>query len=132
MTRLDQARAEIARRRVLAEESLTVLGPDWEQIDEPWPTRALTDPSRLASRLLTSARRAQFILANDPARVLAVLTAASAVLDRHLQHGESHPRHAGRCCQCVLVTPNGRPVMQPWPCPDAAAVLDLYAPEQQP
>lgn len=103
VSRLEQARAEIARRRQLAE----VVLPD-----EAWPEERVRD--RLEGRL--SSVDAAFVATSDPVHVLAVLAAADATLDRH-----AHYEAEGTCDHCAG--------SREWPCPDAAAVLDLYAPE---
>jgi hypothetical protein len=133
--RLEQARAEIARRRAFAEGSLTVLGETLSERDavaEPWPTAATRYPGRLASKLLTSVRRAEHILANDPAHVLQVLAAADTTLDRHAR---THTCQA-RWLDDQQAAEHGAPTtgQYVWPqllCADAAAVLDLYAPAVQ-
>jgi hypothetical protein len=121
--RLEQARAEIARRRDITRSAVTVLDADWTKREEPWPTAVFAGrPEQLSMRLLTSRRRATHILDNDPAHVLQVLAAADATLDRHGPCPECFPHSPDPHCEGDGLA---------WPCPDAAAVLDLYAPAVQ-
>lgn len=63
---------------------------------------------------------AAHIAANDPAHVLAVLDAAEATLRRHRREDASPYCCCGWCSTSQHTAP--------WPCPDAAAVLAIYAP----
>lgn len=51
-----------------------------------------------------------------------MLDAATATLDRHLPESWDGPDF---CCVCSSIPC----VMEVWPCPDVAAVLDLFAPD---
>jgi hypothetical protein len=126
VTRVEVARADIARRRALAEAA--TAGP-WRGgrvglmggrigvvvSSADTGTFVLGDRDREAR-----AEDAAFIAANDPAHVLRVLDAADAVLDRHTSDGhiDSHD------CNGYSHGFDGSL------CPDAAAVLDLYAPQE--
>ncbi len=95
-----------------------------------WPQRQHCGPGthgRPTSRT-TQAGDSQFIAANDPAHVLAVLDAAEATLR---QHGQWGPPGNWRAYYCIGDHPrdrDGHPDAD-WPCPDAAGLLDIYAPE---
>lgn len=122
-----RARAEIARRRTLAEAAT----------EGPWKGgrvglmggRIGVVVSQADSGLFIVADRdqaaraedARHIAANDPTHVLAVLAAADAVLSRHQPNPVGSWASACTVCEDHL-----------WPCPDAAAVLALYAPEPTP
>lgn len=131
MSRLEQARAEIARRRTLAAKAtpgpwrggrVGLMGGRIGVVVSSADTGAfvLGDRDREAR-----GEDAEHIAANDPAHVFAVLAAADATLDLH----EGMRLHDGTtaCDWCSCHCPE-RPSETPWPCPDAAAVLDLYAP----
>ncbi len=132
--RVQQAREEIRRRRALAEAATP----------GPWEVRAGQSPEfdlvvvdergtwGLAEGFYYA--DATFIAANDPAHVLKGLKKDEKVLDRHapvtVQTGSK--THGGpaefsqRCRYCV------GSLGWSYPCPDALAVLDLYAPEVTP
>jgi hypothetical protein len=110
VTRLELARAEIARRRALAESVLM-----WRDGDE-W--------KRTVARIGGGTVSGQHAAANDPAHVLRVLAAADAVLDRHWP--DPKYRTGG---QPACIAGNWH---APWPCADAQTALDLYAPQEQP
>lgn len=125
MTRVEQVRAEIARRRELAQ-SVEHFESPWRmvygddgigavgyQCSDPDGGLVCETPDYGTWRL------PDFIAAQDPAHVLAVLAAADVVLDRHVECGHRQCVDDRACDLC----------WKPWPCPDAAAVLDLYAPE---
>jgi hypothetical protein len=122
-TRVELARAEIARRRAIARGAVTVVDAMYQLLDEAWAVR-------LAMRLLTSQRRAEHILANDPAHVLRVLAAADAALDRHAR---THTCQARWLDDTEAAA--GSPGRYIWPhllCAEAQAVLDLYTPQEAP
>jgi hypothetical protein len=121
VTRLELARAEIARRRAQAEAA--TAGP-WESFFG----KVQADGDLVAAVALTYAN-ATFIATNDPAHVLLVLAAADALLDRHAPRTEAPwPGMCATCLEPGVGDPD--PVPMPWPCPDAQAVLDLYAPQE--
>jgi hypothetical protein len=137
MTRLEQARAEIDRRRKLAE-SATHGG--WVATSDPLGEH-VEDGSgrgRLAMGLGEDVPSdhccfgrgkadAQHIAANNPEHVLAVLVAADAAFDRHSPRPA--PPWVGMCTTCIEVGPGDPdPVPMPWPCTEARSLLDLYAP----
>jgi hypothetical protein len=134
VTRVELARAEIARRRALAEAA--TAGP-WRGgrvglmggrigvvvSSAETGTFVLGDRDREAR-----VEDAVFIAANDPTHVLQTLAAADAVLDRHarthvcqgrwLNDTEAAAGSAGRYVWPHLV------------CAEVQAVLDLYAPQE--
>jgi hypothetical protein len=131
VTRLELARAEIARRRALAEAA--TAGP-WRGgrvglmggrigvvvSSAETGTFVLGDRDREAR-----VEDAVFIAANDPAHVLRVLDAADATLDRHAPvQWKDYDGEGFDCAGC----PGAAQV--PWPCADAALILDLYAPQE--
>jgi hypothetical protein len=134
VTRLELARAEIARRRALAE-AATAGG--WVAVRPPKMGAAAADLWSLAPYVCIASsggypiRRADagHIAANDPAHVLRVLAAADATLDRHARthvcQGRwlDDPEAAGD-------DSTGRYVWPHLVCADAQAVLDLYAPQE--
>jgi hypothetical protein len=103
--RLEKARAEIMRRRAYAE---TARATGWV-----YGVRAGDEPT-------LAAVRAHIEAASLPSHVLQVLAAADATLDRHGPCPECFPHSPDPHCEGDGLA---------WPCPDAAAVLDLYAPE---
>lgn len=125
-TRRAEALTEIARRRTLAEAATP----------GPWAATRMGLRGGTIGVVVSSAVTRWFVLAdrdhearledgrhiaaNDPVHVLAVLDAAEATLDRHVHDGD------GECLWCTVG--GGYPQRGLWPCPDAAAVLDLYAP----
>jgi hypothetical protein len=122
--RVRAARDEIARRRALAEAATP--GP-WEAGERCVFYGGNDHPALLNGRTgslvsdgydgdggVDTPESAAFIAANDPAHVLGVLDAAEKVLERH-----------ARTLSRPLCAWDGKS----WPCPDALAVLDLYAPE---
>lgn len=124
MTRLEQARAEIARRRALA--AAATPGP-WKggrvglMGGRVGVVVSSADTGLFVIADRDQAARAEdgaFIAANDPAHVLAVLAAADAALGRHAACDHQQCTHEPACAVCWTS----------WPCPDSAAVLDLYAP----
>lgn len=138
MSRLEQARAEIARRRSLAESATP--GPWHDCFSVHGDPTVVTDPDRAAFTVVAdiSTRPADYGRANtwhiaaaaDPVHVLAVLAAADATLDRHAR---THTCQA-RWLDDDQAAENAAPTtgQYVWPvlhCADAAAVLDLYAPE---
>jgi hypothetical protein len=116
VTRVELARAEIARRRAQAE---AVPASPWERTSE--------DVIRAGDGVIVvdysthpeDADDLDYFLTLDPAHVLRVLAAADAALDRHVPeiHDDALPGDCGCCCE-------------PFPCRDAQAVLDLYAPQE--
>ncbi len=124
--RVQQAREEIRRCRALAEAAgLTADSAGWDPYGRDvwavgsslrggdYPLHEVSD--RWHDR--DAVALAAFIAANDPEHVLAVLDAAEKVLERH-QYDD------GWCSRC------GVPIDDDMTgCPDALAVLDLYAPE---
>ncbi|MCU1592432.1 MAG: hypothetical protein JWP11_3688 [Frankiales bacterium] len=125
-TRLEQARVEIAQRRSHAEAA--TAGP-WSADDrEVWQS---ADQETVVVRSWVDENDPDIahIAANDPAHVLAVLAAADATLDRHAVAAWWDPEFMddGDPAPCGTCTYDARRVV--WPCPDAAAVLDVYAPE---
>jgi hypothetical protein len=117
--RLEKARAEIARRCEITLAALTTVDDQLLPISPPTPWHT---PHELTRRLMTSQSRTEHIAENSPAHVLAVLTAAAATLDRHapLERPWLLPDERRLCTA-------DRHAM--WPCPEALAVLDLYAPD---
>lgn len=121
MTRLVAALAEIARRREVARAA--TVGP-WSStrllLRNGYPGVVVSSESTGRFVIADRDREArledgQFIAANDPTHILAVLDAAEATLRRHW----SDPESGDYCYRCEVLA---------WPCPDAADVLDLYAP----
>lgn len=106
---LEGALAEIVRRRELAQAAAP----------SPWQAIGRYVDGHFAVAICNTLRydeqSARHIAANDPAHVLAVLDAAEATLRRHA------PMSSGVVCSSYDC--------DGWPCPDAAALLDLYAPE---
>jgi hypothetical protein len=140
VTRLELARAEIARRRALVEGATT----------GPWKgTRLRRLGGRTAVVVATvqhgPASRGAFVLAdsdpearfedahfiavNDPAHVLRVLAAADAALDRHARTHVCQGRWLDDAEAAVGDTV-GRYVWPHLVCAEAQAVLDLYAPQE--
>lgn len=103
VTREARARAEIARRRDLAQEAINP-SRSWRQ--------DFCDVDSYS----------RFVTANDPAHILKVLDAHLAILDRHTPIYVETASNDVVQCECA----------QTWPCPDTRAVLDLYAPEGTP
>ncbi len=124
--RLEQASTEITRRRALA--TAATPGP-WRHTANGWVIYEDGDVARALARDVDGERDpreaehdARHIAACDPTHVLAALDAAAAVLDRHAPYRTAvMTRDWCRVC-----------AGDDWPCPDAAAVLDLYAPQETP
>lgn len=124
MTRLEQARAEIARRRALAE---AATPGTWTTSKAPCIVYRSGDLIAVVHDSDIQTGDAAYIAANDPAHVLPVLAAADATLDRHARTHTCQSRWLDDG-QAAGDGAYGRYI---WPylvCPDAAAVLDLYAP----
>lgn len=131
MTRLEQARAEIARRRALAEAATPAPWTSFGDRSAPWngwPEDPPSDYWRVGHYDLPAHMDAEFpvdaafVSVNDPAHVLAVLAAADAALDRH-----------GQWSAVGLAPGDWCPADgDDYPCPDLRRVLDLYAPESTP
>jgi hypothetical protein len=114
--RVQAAREEIRRRRVLAQ---AATPGRWTTqrgniVANGCRVAAADDWSGLLDRLPAPERNAAFIAANDPAHALTVLDAAEKVLERHAPMADGF----GFCEECEFE----------YPCPDALAVLNLYAP----
>jgi hypothetical protein len=135
MTRVELARAEIARRRALAEAATP--GPWHDCFSVHGDPTVVTDPDRAAFTVVAdiSTRPLDYgrantwhIAANDPAHVLRVLAAADAALDRHAR---THTCQARWLDDTEAAA--GSPGRYIWPhllCAEAQAVLDLYAPQE--
>jgi hypothetical protein len=135
VSRVELARAELARRRALAEAA--TAGP-WRGgrvglmggrigvvvSSAETGTFVLGDRDREAR-----VEDAVFIAANDPAHVLAVLAAADTVLDRHARTHVCQGRWLDDPEAAVGDTV-GRYVWPHLVCAEAQAVLDLYAPQE--
>jgi hypothetical protein len=133
MTRLELARAEIARRRALAEaatagpwhqEPNTMAGRVWVSMGSRLFPKAMGRPGSMfdcqaEGDQRQAASNAVFIATNDPAHVLAVLAAADAVLDRHAGWHWCTPRANAPAYRTYTEM-----------CPEAQAVLDLYTPQE--
>jgi hypothetical protein len=135
MTRVELARAEIARRRALAEAA--TAGP-WRGgrvglmggrigvvvSSAETGTFVLGDRDREAR-----VEDAVFIAVNDPAHVLRVLAAADAALDRHAR---THTCQARWLDDPAAAGGDGagRYIWPHLPCAEVQAVLDLYAPQE--
>lgn len=102
MSRLERARAEIARRRAIAEDA---------RHHEPPRTELQIEQALLSRRAMNPCDAAHIAAVSPLPYAVGVLDLADGVLDRH--------RLVEDFCACL----------DEWPCPDAAAVLDLYAPE---
>lgn len=133
MSRVEQARTDIARRRALAEAATQGRWKLWgmavmadqdgtSNVDTALPVACTEDVRALRTW------NAEHIAANDPAHVLAVLAAADATLDRHRRRALRSAPDEPYCSNCCQLTHDNDLVYAAWPCPDAAAVLDLYAP----
>jgi hypothetical protein len=135
VTRVALARAEIARRRALAEAATTGPRRAWNDghlssaapdtrlggLLRPTPVADLDHHQRLAD--------ACYIAANDPAHVLRVLAAADAALNRHARTHVCQARWLDDT-EAAAGDTVGRYI---WPhliCIEAQAVLDLYAPQE--
>jgi hypothetical protein len=129
MTRVELARAEIARRRALAEAA--TAGP-WEA-----DTNGCCVGSHAADGWFVIEQYSRddpdadiaHIAANDPAHVLRVLAAADAALDRHAR---THTCQARWLDNPAAAGDDGagRYIWPQLPCAETQAVLDLYAPQE--
>lgn len=115
-SRVALARADLARRQAIAHAAAHHEPPRTEE------------QIRAALTRLTRIRppdTAHLAAAASLPYVLGVLTAATATLDRHqLADWYDHDPDGPRECACCSY--DDRRVE--WPCPDALAVLNLYAP----
>lgn len=132
--RLARARAEIARRRALAEQATP--GP-WTYRPQDGDGVADILAERVPGGILLDADEdygapqcLAHIAANDPTHVLAVLAAADATLDRHAR---THLCQARWLNDDEAADPDerGHYLWPPLVCADAKSVLDLYAVEPQ-
>lgn len=108
-SRLERAREDIGQRQALAE--LAAAEKTW-WVNDPTTYDGMGDDE------------CAHIAVNDPAHVLRVLAAAADVLRRHVPVPDRWPGAKSGDLDCSA----GEGW---WPCPEALAVLAVYAPESQ-
>jgi hypothetical protein len=93
----EKVRAALAERRALAQHALTTVDDQLSPIDPPTPWHLLHEVSR---GLRTSWSRAEFIAANDPAHVLALLDEQERQVEVAVEGLRRHEPHTCPFTEC--------------------------------